>query len=139
MTPKELIETTKDYALRNINVNMAEDGDVYEILNNIQARYGAIIITPISAVVSDNTYAHNLYIYYADRLHVDGNNVNDIYSTAAMTLDSILTKLRNTDGVLMVTEDANFIYFTQKFADNTAGAYVNVQITTTKPNICSQI
>lgn len=138
MTLKELVEGIKSIAHPLISVNSVHDGDAYEILNNKQIRYGAIIITPIDVQIRDTSHVVNMYIYYADRLINDNSNQNDIFSVAVNTLDTIITRLYQLDDVLDIGDYNRATLFTQKFADITAGAYVQLEITLNKPDIRCQ-
>lgn len=139
MTIKEVITKIEAAAIPLVNVNSVNDGDVYEILNNKQILYGNVTATPIDTTIGGNSYIHTLYLYYTDRLLNANQNVNDIYSAAAMTLDTIITKLSMDDDISRVDTYSNAIYFNQKFADMCAGAYIQIRVTTQKPNICYQI
>lgn len=109
-------------------VNAYGEGSVYELLNSggkIE-KYAAVVATFQSASIVDDYYTATVNLFYIDRLtKFDDNNRLTIQDTAVQTLHNILLELAEEYDV----ENENYTLFTQKFADNCAGAYATIKIT----------
>lgn len=109
-------------------VNAYGEGSVYELLNSggkIE-KYAAVISTFQSASIVDDYYTATVNLFYIDRLtKFDDNNRLTIQDTAVQTLHNIFLQLAEEYDV----ENENYTLFTQKFADNCAGAYATIKIT----------
>lgn len=109
-------------------VNAYGEGSVYELLNSggkIE-KYAAVVATFQSATIVDDYYTATVNLFYIDRLtKFDDNNRLTIQDTAVQTLHNILLELAEEYDV----ENENYTLFTQKFADNCAGAYATIKIT----------
>lgn len=109
-------------------VNAYGEGSVYELLNSggIIEKYAAVVATFQSASIVDDNYTATVNLFYIDRLtKFDDNNRLTIQDTAVQTLHNILLELAEEYDV----ENENYTLFTQKFADNCAGAYATIKIT----------
>lgn len=109
-------------------VNAYGEGSVYDLLNSggkIE-KYAAVVATFQSASIVDDNYTATVNLFYIDRLtKFDDNNRLQIQDTAVQTLHNILLQLAEEYDV----ENENYTLFTQKFADNCAGAYATIKIT----------
>lgn len=109
-------------------VNAYGEGSVYELLNSggkIE-KYAAVVATFQSASIVDDYYTATVNLFYIDRLtKFDDNNRLTVQDTAVQTLHNILLELAEEYDV----ENENYTLFTQKFADNCAGAYATIKIT----------
>lgn len=109
-------------------VNAYGEGSVYDLLNSggkIE-KYAAVVATFQSASIVDDNYTATVNLFYIDRLtKFDDNNRLTIQDTAVQTLHNILLELAEEYDV----ENENYTLFTQKFADNCAGAYATIKIT----------
>ena len=117
-----------EIALSQPEVNAYGEGSVYDLLNSggkIE-KYAAVIATFQSAGIDDDNYTATVNLFYIDRLtKFDDNNRLLIQDTAVQTLHNILLQLAEEYDV----ENENYTLFTQKFADNCAGAYATIKIT----------
>lgn len=117
-----------DIALSQPEVNAYGEGSVYDLLNSggkIE-KYAAVVTTFQSASIVDDNYTATVNLFYIDRLtKFDDNNRLTVQDTAVQTLHNILLQLAEEYDV----ENENYTLFTQKFADNCAGAYATLKIT----------
>lgn len=117
-----------EIALSQPEVNAYGEGSVYDLLNSggkIE-KYAAVVATFQSASIVDDNYTATINLFYIDRLtKFDDNNRLQIQDTAVQTLHNILLQLAEEYDV----ENENYTLFTQKFADNCAGAYATIKIT----------
>ena len=117
-----------EIALSQPEVNAYGEGSVYDLLNSggkIE-KYAAVVTTFQSASIVDDNYTATVTLFYIDRLtKFDDNNRLQIQDTAVQTLHNILLQLAEEYDV----ENESYTLFTQKFADNCAGAYATLKIT----------
>lgn len=117
-----------EIALSQPEVNAYGEGSVYDLLNSggkIE-KYAAVVTTFQSASIVDDNYTATVNLFYIDRLtKFDDNNRLQVQDTAVQTLHNILLQLTEEYDV----ENENYTLFTQKFADNCAGAYATLKIT----------
>ena len=117
-----------EIALSQPEVNAYGEGSVYDLLNSggkIE-KYAAVVTTFQSASIVDDNYTATINLFYIDRLtKFDDNNRLTVQDTAVQTLHNILLQLAEEYDV----ENESYTLFTQKFADNCAGAYATLKIT----------
>lgn len=117
-----------EIALSQPEVNAYGEGSVYDLLNSggkIE-KYAAVVATFQSASIVDDNYTATVNLFYIDRLtKFDDNNRLQVQDTAVQTLHNILLQLAEEYDV----ENESYTLFTQKFADNCAGAYATLKIT----------
>lgn len=117
-----------DIALSQPEVNAYGEGSVYDLLNSggkIE-KYAAVVTTFQSASIVDDNYTATINLFYIDRLtKFDDNNRLQVQDAAVQTLHNILLQLAEEYDV----ENESYTLFTQKFADNCAGAYATLKIT----------
>ena len=117
-----------EIALSQPEVNAYGEGSVYDLLNSggkIE-KYAAVVTTFQSASIVDDNYTATVNLFYIDRLtKFDDNNRLQIQDIAVQTLHNILLQLAEEYDV----ENESYTLFTQKFADNCAGAYATLKIT----------
>lgn len=127
MTLKDIIKNLQDIALTQPDVRAVSDGDVYEALNgNPSLKYSIFHVTQTNHSTDDGWDNYGLSLFLIDRLMDDSSNRLDIQSRAKETLKNIIyTFCQNFDAE---HTSINFTPFTQKFKDNTAGVWCNVNI-----------
>lgn len=128
---KNFVKDLGEMAVAQPEVNAFGEGNIYDLLNSggqIE-KYAAIILTFQSVNIDDGNYSINCTIFYVDRLTRNplnsDNNRLEIQDTAVDTLHNILLSL----GEEYEIENETYTLFTQKFADNCAGAYIQAKIT----------
>lgn len=119
---KYIVEVAKNHPL----VNEAFIGSIYNINSESDTKYGVLSVQAQSVQKYNNYVLYNLYIYYADRLTEDKKNVDNVQAEAVNVLVEILNYCKNYMDVDFTNYTINL--FEQKFADETAGAYLNVSI-----------
>ena len=135
MTLYDIISTLKDIALTQPMVRTASDGDVYEALNaNPSLQYSVFHVTQTSHSTNEGWDNYGLSLFLIDRLKDDNTNRLEIQSRGKETLNNIIyTFCQNFDAE---HEAISFTPFTQKFKDNTAGVWCNVNISVLADTIC---
>lgn len=139
MTLYQLTEQLKAIALRQPNVRSAAEGSVYEIMNaNPGVEYDAFVITQGVHSSDDNFNHFNLSLFLISRLESDLEaNRLQVQSSAREVLDNILTYFAyNFDGD--TGETITFHTFTERFADECAGAWCEVTVDVPKSGICPE-
>lgn len=129
MTLYDIITKFKEIALKQPNVNYANDGDIY-VLNSLpNIDYGVFFVTQTNHQQSENTMTYNLVLYYVDRLTGDENNKLEVQSTGIMTLGNIINIFNIKYPDVEINYDIQYHTFTQQFADHCAGVWADVTIT----------
>lgn len=105
-------------------VGSAAYGDVYEIWNTKDVRYGAVCVGYESFTITEPMMQVSAIIYYGDRLTNDRTNETECYDDGVHVLTSILNELGEDVDVSVPV----FNLFEQKFADELAGVYARVTI-----------
>ena len=140
---QDIIEKIKNVALLQPEVNAFGEGSVYELLNGGGGieRYAAVIATVSSVSIERNhgNYSIKLNLFYVDRLinFSKSENYNSEYkqNNRLQIQDTAIDVLNNI--FVILTEDEDYEYnsitftpFTENFADNCAGAYATLTIST---------
>lgn len=135
MTLLDIINTLKGIALNQPEIRGVSDGDVYEALNgNPSLKYSVFHVTQTSHSTNDGWDTYGLSLFIIDRLMDDSSNRLEIQSRAKETLNNIIyTFCQNFDAE---HNTISFTPFTQKFKDNTAGVWCNVNISVLADTIC---
>lgn len=127
MTIHQLFRNIKQIAASVKTVRSAYDGDVYTIWNTDEVKYASVVVSLNYGQKQDNTRVYNVILYYGDRLMQDNSNKNSIFDDAFNTLQTIINELTSVDG--LDTEEYTIRFFEQKFADDLAGAWVELNVT----------
>ena len=134
MNYKQIIKTIIDTSIKNIFVNEANEGDVYEILNSKRHRYPAVVVTPQTVNSSGtDTETLNAVLFYVDRLTDTQENKLSIQSQGMSVLRQIIDKCGDT----FTVENYTFTPFTEKFTDECAGVFVNINVNYPVDFICA--
>ena len=138
MTLYKVIELIKILALKHPNVNSAEEGDIYSILNaNQEQKYAKIVLTQDTHTEDEVFDNYNLNIFYVDRLFSDiETNRLDIQSTAKNVLSNIIRAFCEEFDAECNT--INYHTFTERFIDECAGAYAAITISIPKSINCTE-
>ena len=119
-------------------IRMIVENDIYKLNTYADAQYGIMAFTQgqhSSSTDSDFT-KYGLTLFYVDRLIEDGRNQVEIQSTGVEVLENILQKL--SDLGLIVDDGFTFQPFNEKFTDQCAGVFTNVNISVLKNAICPE-
>ena len=137
MNQLELIKAVKEASLSLKTVHTFTNGDVYELWNNGNIKYGAVNLAIDEIRVNDDTITYSIILYFADRLLQDDENSNNIQLDGSIVLEAILSLLQDNYNIV-IEKPYSFIPFTQQFADYLGGVYVRCNITTSNSfDICS--
>lgn len=128
MNVNEIINIIKEVALEQ-PIESVYDGDVYEMWNSAEAKYGSVNIGLQSMTYNDQNITYTFVLYYGDRLMQDKTNANSIYTDGIRILQSILNTLSEKHDII-VQDSIIYTPFQQKFMDFLAGVYVQVDLTT---------
>ena len=139
-----LVRKILDLAVHHDGIRMAIDQDIYEINNMRDAHYPIFAAVPTEPQIERENYMeYHLTFYYIDRLKSENNRYSDaetalIHSAGIQCLSSILRSIRMMDGVLDVTQEVQYVCWTDTeiFSDRCNGVYANVTIRCPKDSIC---
>lgn len=137
MTLYNIIEKLKYIALQQPNIRLAEEGSVYEIMNsNPSIKYNAFVISQQNHRKDEQFAYYTFNLFVIDRLVDDlESNRTQAQSMAIETLTNIIYTLENVYDV-DIENNMNFTTFTQKFADECAGAYLQITFQVEKELYC---
>lgn len=138
MTLKQIISTISNLALKHPNINSVYEGSVYDNLNASPSnKYASVVLTQTTHTQDENFDHYGFVIFYVDRLVDDlEENRVQIQSIGKTMLSNIINAF--CDEFNAEFNNLTFTPFTQKFADETAGVYVDVIIDTPKDAICAE-
>ena len=129
MNTRQLVQYIKTIA-DNIPIVMSfNDTDPYTYWNSQEVKYGSVIFAVKGYNQSNGVTRYNCVIYYGDRVLKDESNVNNIYTDAQTTINTIITNVELSDGTITVVSGSPSItFFRQRFLDELAGGYCNFTI-----------
>lgn len=138
MTLYDVVKYLKTIALAQPNIKTAKDGNIYNILNaNPSVKYAAFIITQNTHRTTENFDYYGFTLFYADRLMSDmEDNRLEIQSQAKQALDNIIRTFCNNMDIDLPT--MTFTPWTEKFADELAGMYIQVEFVIPIEFICNE-
>lgn len=138
MTLLELINILKKIGLQQHNIRTAEEGSVYDIMNtNPSIKYNAFVISQQNHRKTEQFAYYTFNLFVIDRLVDDlESNRTQAQSMAIESLSNIIHILENVYDI-EIESDMNFTTFTQKFADECAGAYLQATLITENTLYCA--
>lgn len=138
MTLLETIRTIENVASQQPAVNMIVRNDIYRLNAVPDARYGVFgwLQNSHRASTSENRITYSFTFFYVDRLTENAGNQMEIQSVGIQTLDNIIRTLD--DLLLPVEEGYTFQVFNQRFMDECAGVFSNVNIVVPVTEICPE-
>lgn len=138
MTLIEIIKILQDIALTQPNVRTATNGDIYEVMNgNPSVKYGVFHITQNTHQSYDDYDTYGLNLFYLDRNEDDDANTLQIQSIGKEVIDNIVKIF--CEGFDADFPTITFTPFTQRFDDDTAGVFANIQLEVYKDWNCADI
>lgn len=139
MTLFETISLLKKIAMKQPAVNSVGDGNIYESLNNNPSlKYGNFFITQETHQSDEDVDRYAFVIFFVDQL--DPTLEDDrlrIQSVAKTVLSNVIRTF--CEDVDIDYPVINFIPFTQKFVDETAGMYARLTLEIPVDYICEEI
>lgn len=129
MNTRELIHYINTIADNIPIVKSFNDTDPYTYWNSQEVKYGSVIFAVKGYNQLSGVTRYNCVIYYGDRVLKDESNVNNIYTDAQTTINTIITNVELADGtVTVVSGSPTITFFRQRFLDELAGGYCNFTI-----------
>lgn len=138
MTLYNIINSIQGIALTQPNVRTADNGSIYDKLDNNPAiQYGVVFLSQTSHREDEQFDYYGFNIFYIDRLDdTMENNRLQIQSIGKEVLSNTIRTFCNTYDVDMPT--LRYQPFTQKFDDECAGVYVSLELEIMKDYICDE-
>jgi hypothetical protein len=122
----QLTNKIKESADLHPLVNQVADGSIYEALNTGDVRYPISVVFSQSVVKEVRTIRYKYVLYFVDRLV--GDNALEIQTTAISVIQQIINTLGNNVENISIVDGYSIQPFTEKFADECAGAFVQFDI-----------
>ena len=138
MTLLELIKTMELVASHQPSIKMVVENDIFRLNAKADARYGvfAFVQGQHSASIDSNAITYAFTLFYVDRLKDDKSNQIEIQSVGIQTLDNIIRKL---DDLGIYSETSySFQVFNQRFIDECAGVFCNVNLSVPVGSECPE-
>lgn len=139
MTLVELIKTMEAVASHQPSINMVVENDVFRLNNKSDARYGvfAFIQGQHSTTIDSSIITYAFTLFYVDRLKNDRSNQIEIQSVGIQTLNNIIRQL---DDLGICSEQTySFQVFNQRFLDECAGVFCNVNLSVPVDSLCPDV
>lgn len=138
MTLYEVVKELQEIALRQPTIRSAGEGSVYDFMNNNpSSRYCCFNITQTSHRQDEDTDYYGFNLFYIDRLVDDlSDNRLQIQSIGKEVLSNIVRVFcedNDCDRSTLI-----FRSFTEKFVDETAGCYCEVEFAVPIDYECSE-
>lgn len=133
----EFIKLIKDIASAQPNVNQVIDNDVYRLNTLKDVEYSVFAWQQRQHQEEEDFWIYTFQLFYIDRLTQDGSNEVELQGTALEVLSNIIgTVIEYGGGEIELYNTPAYQPFTQRFKDETAGAYVTVMFRVPKDCIC---
>lgn len=138
MTLLQLIRTFEAVALKQPAVKTVVENDVFRLNSLPNVRYGvfAWLQGNHSGAVDSDLRTFSFTFFYVDRLRTDGRNETEVQSVGIDTIQNILRVL--SEEYDLDIEEWNATCFNQRFKDECAGVFVNVQISAPVDSTCDE-
>ena len=139
MTLQQVIRAFEVVASHQPSVNMIVQNDIFRLNSKSDARYGVFGWTQgqHSASVDSSLMTYSFTFFYVDRLKNDMSNQIEVQSVGIQTLDNILRKLEDFD--IFVSSSYSFQTFNQRFLDECAGVFCNVNLSVPVDSLCPDV
>lgn len=122
MNITQVLHKLKKFTEQQKFVNTVTFGEAYDTWNGQpDIKYGAVNFEIPQTTINENMQQMQIYIWYADRLAQDHSNEYEIRTTGEAVLTNIVNYLTKIGDVI---DGYTINFFSQKFADDLAGAYL---------------
>ena len=138
MTRLELIKTMEVIASHQPSIHMVIENDIFRLNNKADAKYGvfAFVQGQHSTSIDSNVITYTFTLFYVNRLKNDRSNQIEIQSVGIQTLDNIIRQL---DDLGIYSETSySFQVFNQRFTDDCAGVFCNVNLSVPVGSLCPE-
>ena len=138
MTLLDTIRTMEIVASHQPSIKMVVENDVFRLNAKADARYGvfSFVQGQHTSAIDSNVITYAFTLFYVDRLKDDRSNQIEIQSVGVQTLDNILRQL---DDLGICPENGyTFQVFNQRFLDDCAGVFCNVNLSVPVGSLCPE-
>ena len=125
---KVLVDTIRKIGEAIPNINTVILSDIYQLNSLPDVEYSCFCITQGRHRADDEYFYFNFVLFYVDRLLVDKSNQLEIQSHGIQLLKTVTDKLDELGLIINGETDRIFQVFTQRFSDECAGAFVELEI-----------
>ena len=137
MTLAQVIDIFEKVAMQQPSVNMIVRNDVFRINSSPSLKYGIFAWTQGQHTGNINGMTtFSFTFFYVDRLKENQSNQIEIQSVGIQTLDNIIRQL---DDLGIYSEmEYTFQVFNQRFPDECAGVFCNVNLSVPVGSVCPE-
>jgi len=138
MTLLETINAMEVIASKQPSIKMVVENDIFRLNAKADARYGVFAFTQgqHTTSVDSNLITYAFTLFYVDRLKNNRSNQMEIQSVGIQTLDNIIRSLDEMG--ISAENDYSFQVFNQKFVDECAGVFCNVNLSVPVGSVCPE-
>lgn len=136
MTLSQVIHTFERVARSQPSIKMIVQHDVFRLNSAPSQKYGVFAwLQNQHSVTMGGMQSFNFTFFYVDRLVADKSNTTEVQSVGVETLGNIL---RTLDAMDIAVESYTLQPFTQRFTDECAGVFCNVQLSVLPGTLCDE-
>ena len=137
MTLAQLIREIEGAAMQHPSINMIVRNDIFRINHAPKLKYGAFAWTQGQHTGNINgMMTYSFTFFYIDRLKSDASNQIEVQSVGCQTLDNILRLIEQKCDADITSYTLQT--FNQRFTDECAGVFCNVNIGVQATTICGE-
>lgn len=136
MTLWQVIRTFEQVAMQQPSIKMIVQHDVFRLNSAPSQKYGVFAwMQNQHSIVVRGMQSFSFTFFYVDRLTADKGNTTEVQSVGVETLGNILRAL---DDMNVAVESYTLQPFTQRFTDECAGVFCNVQLSVLPGVLCDE-
>lgn len=136
MTVSDIITLLEDVAAGQPAIGSIVRADIFRLNAAKATKYAVFGWEQLRHTISaDNIATYRLRLYYIDRLQDGSRNVTEVISAGIIILGTIIESLRKRGVAIRDWEAQSFL---QRFADQCAGVYAEIDIVTSGTHGCAE-
>ena len=128
MNLQNTLEYIASVAQNHPLINSSYVGSIYDLNSNTNTKYAVFAVEDIDVTKQNHTLLYNCYLYVVDRVMNDESNTIAVQTMAVNTLQEIINYIESYSQSLEVYGSYIITPIRQKFADECAGAYVQLRL-----------
>lgn len=128
MNLQNTLEYIASVAQNHPLINSSYVGSVYDLNSNTNTKYAVFAVEDIDVTKQNHILSYNCYLYVVDRVMNDESNTIAVQTMAVNTLQEIINYIEGYSQSLEVYGSYIITPIRQKFADECAGAYVQLRL-----------
>ena len=128
MNLQNTLEYIASVAQNHPLINSSYVGSIYDLNSNTNTKYAVFAVEDIDVTKQNHTLLYNCYLYVVDRVMNDESNTIAVQTMAVNTLQEIINYIEGYSQSLEVYGSYIITPIRQKFADECAGAYVQLRL-----------